>query len=288
MRNFFYIILFFSLSLHAQDKYNYVGFLKINDTMLITYKLELKEINGLISGSSITDFGGPHETKTLLTGAYSKKDKTLKFNEKTTVYSKSTIPFIDFCYVNFETKNFNLKKAKKFKGLFKGTFSDGEKCLDGELMVSTEESYKKRLAKVNKFVAKTKRIPDSVKKNIQIKKRMDSLGLNVLRSKQVINVFSKSNTVEMEIYDAGKIDGDKITLFFNDKIVLNNHKITAVKERLKFELGKKESKIILKANNVGTVSSNTALIILYVDGKKIKALSNLKKDESTTILLHKL
>lgn len=76
-------ILIFLLTFYfgqAQEM-NYTGLLKLNDSLMITYEVALSEREGIVKGHSVTDFGGEHETKSLIKGSC-KQFKNEK-NEKT-------------------------------------------------------------------------------------------------------------------------------------------------------------------------------------------------------------
>jgi hypothetical protein len=65
---FFLIYLLFNTLGFSQGTYEYFGAIKLNDSSLISYKIIVTENNGLVSGYSLTDLGGAHETKSYLTG----------------------------------------------------------------------------------------------------------------------------------------------------------------------------------------------------------------------------
>ncbi|WP_034058284.1 hypothetical protein [Lacinutrix jangbogonensis] len=112
---------------------------------------------------------------------------------------------------------------------------------------------------------------------------MDSIQMNILKSKQTMSVFSKSNTIRIEIYDGGKIDGDKITLTYNGKTLLRGFETSKQRKSIPITLINKKNTFVLSADNVGSISTNTAVIEIFVDGLKIRALTNLKAGENTQI-----
>ena len=270
----------------AQKDYEYVGFIKLNDSSLISLKVKLQEANGNITGYTLTDVGGEHETKTSVVGNYSEKNKVLQFQEVETIYTKSNITEDDFCYINFTSNSYKLGRSSKLRGKFKGLFPDNTECINGEILLSTKEKQTKKIAKATKFINKTKRIPDSVKQNIDLVKIMDSIQMNMLRNKQVLSVFSKSKDITLVVFDGGREDGDNISISVDGKTVLNNYKLTAEEKSLPIVLNSKITSIVLTANNVGTMSTNTAVVLLYVDGQKIRALTNLKAKETTQINIY--
>ena len=271
--------------MNAQNNYEYVGAIKLNDTSLITYQIKFTVNEGKINGYSLTDVGGEHETKSNLYGDYNADEKFIRFREKDIVYTKSEYSENDFCFVNFISNKFKLGD-NKIDGDFKGLFSDNTECISGEIILNSKEQMEKRIKKVQKVITKTKKIPDSLKKNYQVEKIMDSLNMNMLRDKQVLSVFSKSKDVKMVIYDGGREDGDNIDLKINNRDILKNYTITRKEKILPIKLSSKKTPIVLKANNVGNMSTNTAVIELYVDGIKIRTLTNLNKEEQTQINIY--
>ncbi|MES2332897.1 MAG: hypothetical protein V4539_25030 [Bacteroidota bacterium] len=86
-------------------------------------------------------------------------------------------------------------------------------------------------------------------------------------------VFTKElevtgSTIRLELYDNGEIDGDAVSLYLNDKRILNNSVLSHKAIRLTVELDqdKEYNEISMFAENLGTIPPNTAALILY-DGK---------------------
>ena len=77
---------------------------------------------------------------------------------------------------------------------------------------------------------------------------MDSLNMNILKKNQTLSVFSKSKKVSLTIYDGGKEDGDKITIYANKKVVLNNYEAN------------KEKRII----SLNLIDDKTSIVIAFV------------------------
>ena len=95
-RFLFLLLVLFTIPVNSQNFQEYLGILKLNDSSLISYQLNLTEIDGIISGFSVTDLGGNHETKSNITGSYNKDLDLLSFREVGIIYTKSTISDYDF------------------------------------------------------------------------------------------------------------------------------------------------------------------------------------------------
>ena len=280
------LVAFFLIGINkliSQNEKEYYGFIKLNDSSVITYSVNFIEKNGKISGYSLTDLGGLHESKSNIKGKYNENEKTLTFNEYDIVYTKSPITQDDFCFVNFKGKNINLKKNQKFKGEFKGLFSDKTQCINGEIYLSPVEKIEKQMKKANKVIQRTNRIADSLKEKANPLKIMDTLKMNVLRKSETLSVFSKFKTIRLEIYDGGQEDGDKIDVLNNGELILKDYEIISKRKPISILLAKAKTSIVLKAKNVGSMSTNTAVLEFFIGDQKIRALTNLKAGEATQI-----
>jgi hypothetical protein len=270
-------------SIFAQESNEYLGGIKLNDTSLIPYKIKFVEKNGKIEGYSLTDFGGEHETKSVIIGKYDAAENLLSFQETKIIYTKSTISQDDFCNVYFQPSKFRLGKTKSFKGPFKGKFSDGEECINGEIYLNSKENIDKQMERVNAKVERSKKINDSIKDELRNMKIMDSVNLNVLKKDQITSVFTSSKKIKFLIYDGGKIDKDIITVLKDGKIILLNHEISEKREVIEFQLVSKKTTLTIIANSVGSIGTNTTVIEIIDDANNIKTLTSLKKDEKTSI-----
>lgn len=280
----FNLLLIFCSTVFAQaSKHVFVGGIKLNDTLIIPYKVNFELNKGVVKGFSLTDIGGDHETRSNIFGEYDENEKTLSFREIGIVYTKSPVSQNDFCFLNTTIKNIVLGKTQKTRSKFVGLFSDNTSCIDGELLLNVEEKAEKRAQKLVTKINKLKRVPDSIKQKLNSSSIVNALKMNVLKNNTVLSVFSKSKYITMEIFDAGKQDGDKITITVNGTALLTGYEAKANSKVLKIPLVSDKTKITLKALNEGNIAPNTVMVKLIDDDNTIKALSNLKQDESTQI-----
>jgi hypothetical protein len=90
-----------------------------------------------------------------------------------------------------------------------------------------------------------------------------------------------SDSLKIDIYDNGEVDGDMISLFYNKELILNNQKLTHKSIRLDVVLDstKAFSELSMFAENLGLIPPNTAMMRIY-DGEKryeVRLSSDLKK-----------
>jgi len=276
---FFSFTLFFS----AQNKFDYVGGLKLNDSLVISYKVSFFENNGEVRGYSITDLGGEHETRSNIFGEYDTKAHILNFREIGIVYTKSTTSQNDFCFLNTTFKNFEFGKTKKAKANFVGLFSDNTQCVNGEILLNSQEKAEQRVQKVIKKINSSNKIADSIKQKINKVNMMNILKMNILKKDQTLTVFTASKSIKLILFDGGKLDGDSIDIIINDKTILSNYIADSKEKVVTVALQDKKTSIIIKANNEGEIAPNTVIVKLNDGVNDIKALSNLKAGETTQI-----
>lgn len=84
---------------------------------------------------------------------------------------------------------------------------------------------------------------------------------------QEINVTSDS--LKVDFYDNGEVDGDSISVFFNNQLLAFNRMISTrpVHFDLVLDTTKETNEITMFADNLGSIPPNTALM-LVTDGKK--------------------
>ncbi|MDB9955007.1 hypothetical protein OAD49_05575 [Flavobacteriaceae bacterium] len=276
----------FSNIINSQSTNDFFGVIKLNDSIIIPYSVFFDINNDKIRGFSITDSGGDHETKSEISGTYDATSRTILFKETSILYTKSEIIKQNFCFINFESNNFKMNSSTVLKGKFRGLFSDGSECVNGEINMKRWDKLQKETNKLTKRIKRTKRIkklPDSLKNSINLSKQLDTLKMNVLRVNQKMSLFTKSNEVVLSFFDRGQIDGDIITIYVNEKKILNNHTLTKNKKSLSLMLNSKSTKVVIKADSAGSITINTANIEINDGTQFLNVVTSLKTGESTTI-----
>jgi len=88
------------------------------------------------------------------------------------------------------------------------------------------------------------------------------------------NVVSKeisadTDSLKVDFYDNGEIDGDSISIFYNDKLIAFNRILStrAVHFNVALDTTREYNEISMFADNLGSIPPNTALMVV-TDGKK--------------------
>jgi hypothetical protein len=77
------------------------------------------------------------------------------------------------------------------------------------------------------------------------------------------------DTLSVTLYDNGEIDGDSVTLIYNNKIITTHQLLSAtpITFKIKVEPGAVRNELVMYAENLGSIPPNTALMVIY-DGSK--------------------
>ena len=287
LKNTIFLTLLFliSNSFFGQANYEFFGILKLNgdSKSMISYRINFEEKNGKIKGYSITDLEGDHETKNVITGTYDAKSKIFNFKENEILYTKSTFSQNSFCFINYVGKIKLVNKNSKLEGDFKGIFKNNSTCINGTLSLIGSDKIYEKLNTMSKKIQNSKKIDQKTKNEVNPVQFMDDLKLNKLTKNQNMSVVWEDKKIKIEIFDAGKEDGDKINLYNGTKLILSNYEITNKKKIIEFEIEKDNLEFTIEAVSEGTIAPNTAKVILVDKNRSFELMTNLSKSEKAKI-----
>ena len=265
------------------DTYEYMGVIKLNDSSFIPYKLAFEELDGQIQGYSMADLGGKHETRSNIKGRYNAKEKVFSFAEYDIVYTKSPLGEVDMCLINFEGKMRNLEKTKAFSGSFKGLYPDKTACLDGMLIMSGSEQVIERVAKLDRKLQKSKKVSQELKDKISAKRTLDTLTMSVVRNNENLNIFTKTNNIVISIYDFGRVDNDRINLYVDDILILEEYAIEKEKKAIPVTIIGEVAKVRVEAVDEGTSPPNTVKVEISDGGNLVTTSTSLRTGETAQL-----
>ena len=287
LKNTIFLTIFFFISnaTIGQTNYEFFGIIKLNGDSknMISYRINFEEKKGKISGYSITDLDGEHETKNVITGTYDAKTKIFNFKENEILYTKSSFSQNSFCFINYVGKIKLVNKNSKLEGDFTGMFKNKKTCINGTLTLIGSEKIYDKLNMMSKKIEKSKKIDQKTKNEVNPVQFMDDLKLNKLTKNQNMSVVWEDKKIKIEIFDAGKEDGDKINLYNGNKLILSNYVITNKKKIIEIELEKDDLEFTIEAISEGTIAPNTAKVILVDKNRSFELMTNLSKSEKAKI-----
>ena len=125
-------------------------------------------------------------------------------------------------------------------------------------------------------------IQNSEKKNEQNNDNQDDISKYEKRNTDVIKTIEVENeTFKVDLYDNGEIDGDIVSVFYNDKLIVSHQKLstTPISLELDASTGRKINELTMYAENLGDIPPNTSLMVV-TDGDRryeVRIASDLKK-----------
>jgi len=293
MKNTFSLLLFaaflsFSNSTLAETyQRTFVGSIQLIDKSIITYKLKFNEnVDGTIEGISITDFSGSHMTETKIRGRLDAKKKTISFSEVENVATKSDSNAEDFCYLHVYNAKIKLKKNKSIiQGHFYSRYLDGSLCIEGDVYLVGEEQLIRNLDKSGKkaklFLKKEK--SDKIIEKLEVTK--EKMSNSVLKENDKLNITVKSDQLVIKLWDAEQEDGDRISIYKDDELILMSYKVTKDPKIITIPIDKDSISIKMLAMNEGRIPPNSASIEISSEDISMPLKLKLNKGKEAELLL---
>jgi hypothetical protein len=91
------------------------------------------------------------------------------------------------------------------------------------------------------------------------------------RTNELVKVLTVNNPdVTIKLYDNGEIDGDTISVYLDNKLVLSAKRLTAspLIVKLKMDKDNTEHELVMVAENLGRIPPNTSLMIVESGGQR--------------------
>lgn len=213
--------------------------------------LDLYFINdSTISGTSHLFYKGNQYEHYKIKGKYNKKDSTLSFVEDSTIGVK--VGFLNStCKGDYSMKLVvSNDTLLRFEGIWKDRYRGIFRCPKSTVW------FEKKLSK--KIFEK---IPE---KKIDKLQRQEDIQSLIEINKQ------DADSIKIDLYDNGVIDGDTVSVYLNDELLLNKQQIstTPISLTIKASLNTQYNKIKLIAESLGSLPPCTATMIVYIKNKR--------------------
>lgn len=109
----------------------------------------------------------------------------------------------------------------------------------------------------------------------------------VNRSKNILKTIEvpANEKLKIDFYDNGEIDGDTISVFYNNKLLLSRQRLTDKPLSLTIQLDttRTENELVMYADNLGSIPPNTALMIVTVGDKRHEVYITSTEKSSGTV-----
>lgn len=300
MKNIFALALFLFLTqiIVAEDYTEFEGLIATTNGKALSYKIAYKiNKDNTIEGYSITDIEGENFTKSLIKGQYNPSKSTLSFKETGNAFTKAKADESTFCFItsdNLKIKKFNGKIL--ISGEFKGILPSGKVAAKGKIFLMESSTMKKIKLAASSIKNKSQKPTASTTKlkthnldsedTTAIKKTIKSLSEEqkiVLMSNEKLVVECSPKNLSLDFWDGAYVDGDRISIYLNDNILVENVLLTASKRTIKLTPPGKSFKLKIVALNTGERGGNSGSFEVKDQNNVKPFISNLNKGESFEI-----
>lgn len=283
---FFFKVITLSIlafSVNAQN-YSFDGVLMLSGqkSKPISYRIDFTLLNGVISGHSVTDLFGPHETKNEIRGTFTPADGVISFYEDAIVYTKSALQREIFCFVRFSGKVQTDSGIAQIRGKFTGQYKNQQHCASGSLMMLGSTHVQQLLAELANKMNQNEKGKVHGQVDVNLVQFYDSLQSRRLNAGENLSVFVDSDSLVLSFRDKFLEDGDIINFSHNQKPLLKGYRVTSIPRQIAIALQAGQNVFTLEAVQEGTRPPNTAMVAIN-GATTVEFQSNLKKGQKATI-----
>lgn len=111
------------------------------------------------------------------------------------------------------------------------------------------------------------------------------------RDNELIKTFyTSAKEIKIDLYDNGEIDGDTISVYDNNKLIISRKGLTdkAISFTFKIDESQPEHEFVMVAENVGSIPPNTALMVITAGGKRYELfVTSTEKKNGVVIVQYK-
>jgi hypothetical protein len=232
-------------------------------------ELQINFSDDRLSGKAYDYYDKAHFVKMSFTGRYNPTTHRLVLIESQVL--ETAIP--GDCEACIKTYDLNYSKKdgeEELNGDWKGVYSARRLvCPPGQIRLkrATQSDFPVDIEQSDTLIA--------LQKTLHLLPRVDSL---------VKTVTLHSPDVKIELYDDGIIDGDSVTVFINNKLLLYHQMLTDRPLTIHFNaFPNAVYELVMYADNLGTIPPNTALLMVTSGSEKYEAFMSSSEQTSATI-----
>lgn len=231
-------------------------------------------------------------------GRYDAASRTVTFNDIPITYYASTSQLQVDCMMDFIAQLRVAKAGSNMAGRFVGKAAYRNTCPDIAFNIQLNEAANNRdsiLTALREFKETyqlwTPDVADTVVAATVIQRPIvNYVVANAYKERQNVvaqEIEVASDSLRIDFYDNGEVDGDSISIFYNDKLLASSQRLSAKAIHLSIGLDttKQYNELAMFADNLGSIPPNTALMVIY-DGTKryeVRLSSSLQKNGTVRI-----
>lgn len=100
-------------------------------------------------------------------------------------------------------------------------------------------------------------------------------------------IVTNSANIHIELFDNGEVDGDTITVYHNNEIIAFKKGLSQkpIAFDIKADLNEREHKLVMVADNLGSIPPNTALMIVTTGGKRYEVFLTSDNKKNAEVII---
>ncbi len=263
----------------------------------------MTENAGIIKGYSLT-YKEPNDTKAGIQGTLDRRNHRLSFKEKDILYSHGFHTKAYMCLVNATLEYVQSGNGFVLKGPITSAEADNTVCTGGTITFNNAEEIQNLFGYHEQYdtvISMKKKVKEPVEANGNEAKVKDDAGSEQALvaqqpagtdkiTKGIEKTYDwKSDSVIIDVWDGGNVDGDRISISFNDQPYLTNYYLVKEKRQLRIALDPLSvNTITIMANTEGSDPPNTASLLLTDGTRKYSVLAYNLKGQVSVIKLKKV
>ena len=252
------------------------------------YKIVASETNDVVDGFSYT-FSPPRETKTVIKGKLDRQHNKFTFRETEILSSHDIHTDAFMCMVNAKLEN----RGGVLSGSATSEEADKTSCTSGTITFDNGSEINELFSSHDKYdMAVTMgghKMRDTVKPaDVPVKKEV-KITEDKITAGQDKSYEWYSDSVLVDIWDGGQLDGDVVTIEFDGKPILKNYTLAKHLKRVAVALtGKDVHTLSIIAVNEGYDPPNTASLMLRDGDTRYSILAYNPKGQRSLIKIKKV
>ena len=100
-------------------------------------------------------------------------------------------------------------------------------------------------------------------------------------------IETETGEIKLDLYDNGEIDGDTISVYHNNKLVIDHARLTgkALSLRIKIDAAHPHHELIMVAHNLGSIPPNTSLMVVTAGGKRYEVFISSNEQKNGKVVI---
>jgi len=103
----------------------------------------------------------------------------------------------------------------------------------------------------------------------------------------VRQIRTEATELIIELYDNGEIDGDTVSIYHNNELIVNHAGISDKPVTVKIKIDKKQPhhELVMVADNLGSIPPNTSLMIITAGKKRYEIFISSTEQKNAKVVI---